>query len=384
LINKLGSGSFASVWLAYHVITNFHVAIKIVNKETLNTPESMTRFNREINLLKKIDHPFISQLFEVFDDQGFFYLVMEMIENGTILDFVNKHGRLNEDKARRYFSQLISALDYLHNTLFICHRDLKAENVLLDRNDNLRLIDFGLSNEFTRKTPNLFTACGSPAYAAPEMIQGFPYTKATDIWSSGILLYAMAAGKLPFDDQNLNALLYKVINSEVIYPPFFSPALIDLLKRLLIKNPDQRITMQKIKELFWFSQSQYQLILTFNFSIFNQLTPDRDIINKMLSHGFDSTELLTSLYQRVFSELTSIYKQFRREKITNQMKDFLMNIQSNLQNRNFSNKFLKSVSHISTITNTPKTNRRLSRPVAVRRNTNEAHEPPERVSLDVP
>lgn len=148
ILSKLGSGSFASVWLAQHKLTGLKVAIKVVQKSSLDTADALMRFNRECALLKQIEHPFIAELFEIIDDSNAFYLVMEYVEHGNMLNYVNNNGRLSEDRARHYFCQLISALDYLHNEKFIAHRDLKAENVLLDVYDNIRLIDFGLSNAF--------------------------------------------------------------------------------------------------------------------------------------------------------------------------------------------------------------------------------------------
>jgi serine/threonine protein kinase len=154
-----------------------------------------------------------------------------------MLDFVNEHGPLQEDRARRYFCELISALDYLHNSQLVAHRDLKAENVLLDRNDNIRLIDFGLSKYFTKGTPTLVTACGSPAYCAPDMIRGELYTKAADIWSAGVLLYAMVAGTLPYNADSIPDLLHKIVFDDIEYPQLMSRSLTDLLRRMLTKDP---------------------------------------------------------------------------------------------------------------------------------------------------
>jgi serine/threonine protein kinase len=171
----------------------------VVLRSSLDCEEALTRFAREISLLKAMNHPFVAELFEIIEDAGSFYLVMELLEHGNMLEYVNGHGRLNEDQARRYFCEIISALDYLHNWRFVAHRDLKAENILLDRHNNVRLIDFSLSKQFSKAAPTLVTACGSPAYAAPEMIQGHSYTKAADIWSAGVCLFAMVAGHLPFE-----------------------------------------------------------------------------------------------------------------------------------------------------------------------------------------
>jgi serine/threonine protein kinase len=322
----LGTGSFATVWLARHRITGVLVAIKIVMRTSLETDEARTRFTREISLLKQMNHPFIAELFEVIEDSTRYYIVMELVEHGNMLDYVNIHGRLSEDQARRYFCELISALDYLHSSRFVAHRDLKAENVLLDRHGNIRLIDFGLSKGFSKVEPSLLTACGSPAYAAPEMIQGFPYTKAADMWSAGILLYAMVAGHLPFDDDNVQNLLQKVVTTEPDYTGTMSRSLVDLLRRLLCKSPEGRITIDRLKEHPWFSQCEYSVLIGFHtktgYGDALQVI-DRELVERMIGFGIDCRELPHDLLSGEYSSLTSIYKQLRRNKLTDQMKDLL-------------------------------------------------------------
>jgi serine/threonine protein kinase len=196
LEERIGSGGFASVWRAHHVAANVAVAVKVIPKESIATPLARTRLTREITILRRLGHPFIAQLFEISQDADCHYLAMEYVENGNFLNHVNSNGRLSEDQARRYFSQLLWALDYLHTEHHVAHRDVKCENILLDRHLNIRVIDFGLSAQFTDVNPRLLTACGSPAYAAPEMVKGKPYTKAADIWSAGVLLFAIVAGYL--------------------------------------------------------------------------------------------------------------------------------------------------------------------------------------------
>lgn len=162
MVRQIGSGSFASVWLAQHIKTELQVAIKIINKNKIESANSKTRFNREISLLKQMQHPFISEFYESIENDQNFFLVMEYAENGNLHDFINSKGRLNELQARHYFSELISVLEYLHGEKRVAHRDLKAENILLDRYNNIRVIDFGLSNVFSDSHQELKTACGSP------------------------------------------------------------------------------------------------------------------------------------------------------------------------------------------------------------------------------
>ena len=269
LTQFIGSGSFATVWLGEHNITGSKVAVKVICKSNINSAQNINRFKREINLLKQIDHPFIVQLFDVIEDDEAFYLITEYVEKGSLFSKINNEGILSEDVARRYFCQLLSALNYLHNEKFIAHRDLKPENILIDKHDNIRLIDFGLSNNFSTTSPNLNTSCGSPAYAAPEMIQGKSYNKSADIWSAGIILYAMTAGKLPFDDPDVQVLLQKVVYTNQIYPLIMSRSLIDLLERVLTKDPMNRLTITQIANHPWISQSEFSSIIENKFYFSN-------------------------------------------------------------------------------------------------------------------
>jgi serine/threonine protein kinase len=330
LVEQIGNGAFASVWLARHIATNLKVAVKVILKKSVETQEAKTRFNREIALLKQMSHPFISEFFEQLEDSTRYFLVIEFAENGNMLDFVNQKGQLTEPQARHYFSQLVSVLEYLHVEKLVAHRDLKAENVLLDRYDNIRVIDFGLSNEFSSANPQLKTTCGSPAYAAPEMIKGQPYTRAADIWSSGILLYSMVAGELPYDDDNIQRLLQKIVYTDVVYPGFMSPALIDLLRKMLSKNPETRITLDKIKEHHWFSQTEYSALT--NIQLTNPAAPesaiDKEIVDQMTALGIDCHPLHQQLLTGAFSELTAIYRQLLKERTTEKMKDLVANLQN--------------------------------------------------------
>ncbi|OHT13671.1 CAMK family protein kinase [Tritrichomonas foetus] len=330
-IQQIGSGAFAQVWLAYHELTKMRVAIKIVNKQSLESVDSQTRFQREVSLLKQLTHPFIAEFFEFLEDEKYYYLVIEYVENGNMLDFINNHGRISEPQARRYFSQIICVLEYLHKEKFVAHRDLKAENVLLDKYGNIRIIDFGLSNVFSQQNPKLNTACGSPAYAAPEMIKGQPYTNAADIWSSGILLFSMVAGQLPYDDTNTQRLLQKIIYTDLHFPPFMSQPLVDLLKKILCKDPENRISIDGIKEHVWFSQSEYISLLQLRLkeSTHLPISIDKEIVDKINKYGVDTRSLYQSILTNEFNELTAIYRQLTKQKSTEQMKDLMQKLQTN-------------------------------------------------------
>ena len=322
----IGSGSFSTVWLGTNKNTGLKVAIKVVNKSSLNTIEASNRFAREVSLLKLIDHPFISHLYDIIDTKDCFCLVMEYAEGGNLFNLVNNLGSIDEIRARQIFVMLISALNYLHNKKFIMHRDLKAENILLDRYNNIRLIDFGLSNGFSKIDPELKTACGSPAYAAPEMIQGCPYTKAADVWSAGVVLYAMVAGRLPFDDSNVQTLMQKVVYTEATYPPSMSRSLVDLLKRLLSKNPEKRLTIPQIINHPWFQQCEIVQIMDLDFS--GPEFVDKAIINQMKNMGIDINAIPQNLMLGEYNETLSIYRQLRKEKITESVRQIINSLMS--------------------------------------------------------
>lgn len=160
---KVGSGTFGSVWQGYHKTTGTKVAIKVVSHNHFSNNENARRFLREVEYIKQLDHPLIAEFYELQEDDQNYYMIMEYVENGNLLEFVNANGELDESRARHYFCELVSVLEYLHDQMKIAHRDLKAENVLFDRHNNIRLIDFGLSNMFTDENPFLSTACGSPS-----------------------------------------------------------------------------------------------------------------------------------------------------------------------------------------------------------------------------
>ena len=248
----IGRGSFSSVWLADASVDGVTAAVKVVPKKTIDSPELFTRFKREVALLEQSNHPFIAHFYELIEDQRCYYLCMEYADNGDFESFLKARGNMLPENMCRYFlTEMVLALDYLHNTCRIAHRDLKPENILLDRYNNIRISDFGLSNTFSDLNPTLTSNCGSPAYASPELAQGQPYTKAADIWSLGVILYQMATGNLPFQAPDIQGILSKIVSAEPYYPPILDAQLIDLLKQMLCKNPRERISAAEIKLHPW-------------------------------------------------------------------------------------------------------------------------------------
>eukprot|EP00792_Barthelona_sp_PAP020_P007230 TRINITY_DN3127_c0_g1_i3.p1 TRINITY_DN3127_c0_g1~~TRINITY_DN3127_c0_g1_i3.p1 ORF type:complete len:565 (+),score=176.91 TRINITY_DN3127_c0_g1_i3:31-1695(+) len=247
----VGEGTFGKVKLGTHIPTNSKVAMKVLEKRRIVDAVDMERISREIHILKLISHPYVLRLFEVINTPNHIYLVTDFATGGELFDYIVARGRLKEREACRFFHQISEGVDYCHKH-HVIHRDLKPENLLLDEHKNIKIIDFGLSN--TIKANNyLKTACGSPCYAAPEMIAGKQYAgPSVDIWSMGVILFALICGYLPFEDSNTSALYQKILSGRFTIPPFVSPGARDLLRRILVVNPQRRYTIDQIKQHPWY------------------------------------------------------------------------------------------------------------------------------------
>ena len=247
--STLGKGTFSIVKLAKDIRTNEEIAIKILEKNKIKNIRDYNRIKREINIVKKINHINIAQVFEIKEDLNKYYILMEYCEKGELFDLILSKRKLSEEESAYYFYQLVNGLEYIHKNNII-HRDLKPENLLLTKNNILKIIDFGLSN-YNPEDNLLSTPCGSPCYASPEMVSGKKYNGITsDIWSIGIILYAMIYGFLPFENiNNNNDLLFRKIREcKVDYPKNKCLLALDLLKKILVKDFNERITIIEIKK----------------------------------------------------------------------------------------------------------------------------------------
>ncbi|XP_058613175.1 serine/threonine-protein kinase MARK2 isoform X9 [Onychostoma macrolepis] len=243
LLKTIGKGNFAKVKLAKHVLTGKEVAVKIIDKTQLNS-SSLQKLFREVRIMKLLNHPNIVKLFEVIETDKTLYLVMEYASGGEVFDYLVAHGRMKEKEARAKFRQIVSAVQYCHQKCIV-HRDLKAENLLLDADMNIKIADFGFSNEFTLGN-KLDTFCGSPPYAAPELFQGKKYDgPEVDVWSLGVILYTLVSGSLPFDGQNLKELRERVLRGKYRIPFYMSTDCENLLKKFLILNPTKRGSLEQ-------------------------------------------------------------------------------------------------------------------------------------------
>ncbi|CAM0950475.1 unnamed protein product [Alopecurus aequalis] len=250
----LGKGAFGKVHYAKNLDSNLSVAIKMLEKEKVLKVGLSEQVRREITTMRLVEHKSIVQLHEVMATRSKIYFVMEYMKGGELFDKVAKGGKLTEGAAHKYFQQLISAVDYCHSR-GVYHRDLKPENLLLDENENLKVSDFGLSalSESRRQDGLLHTACGSPAYVAPEVISKGGYDGAkSDIWSCGVILFVLVAGYLPFQGLNLMEMYRKIEKGDFRCPSWVSQKLQKLLYKIMDPDPSKRISIQKIKESTWF------------------------------------------------------------------------------------------------------------------------------------
>jgi len=249
----LGHGSFGKVKSAKHELTGHKVAVKILNRQKIKSLDVVEKISREIQILKLFRHPHIIKLYEVISTPTDIFMIMEYVSGGELFDYIVKRGKSSEPEGRRFFQQIISGVDYCHCHKVV-HRDLKPENLLLDSQNHVKIADFGLSN-LMKDGEFLRTSCGSPNYAAPEVVSGKLYAgPEVDVWSCGIILYALLCGTLPFDDRNVTMLFKKIKNGQFYIPSHLSVPVVDLLTQMLQVNPVKRITIQGIKEHKWFME----------------------------------------------------------------------------------------------------------------------------------
>ncbi|XP_067029467.1 serine/threonine-protein kinase MARK2-like isoform X11 [Acropora muricata] len=315
LIKTIGKGNFAKVKLAKHVPTGKEVAIKIIDKTQLN-PSSLQKLFREVRIMKFLDHPNIVKLYEVIETDKTLYLVMEYASGGEVFDYLVAHGRMKEKEARAKFRQIVSAVQYCHQK-HVIHRDLKAENLLLDGDMNIKIADFGFSNEFTPGN-KLDTFCGSPPYAAPELFQGKKYDgPEVDVWSLGVILYTLVSGSLPFDGQNLKELRERVLRGKYRIPFYMSTDCENLLKRFLVLNPTKRSRLEQIMSDKWMNLGYDNQDLKPYCEPIPDFKDERRI-EIMLQMGFSRDEIQEALANNRYDEVMATYLLLdeKRQKLT--------------------------------------------------------------------
>ncbi|KFO69240.1 Serine/threonine-protein kinase MARK2, partial [Cuculus canorus] len=302
LLKTIGKGNFAKVKLARHVLTGKEVAVKIIDKTQLNSSSLQGLFPPASSPTLP---PLAVKLFEVIETEKTLYLVMEYASGGEVFDYLVAHGRMKEKEARAKFRQIVSAVQYCHQK-FIVHRDLKAENLLLDADMNIKIADFGFSNEFTFGN-KLDTFCGSPPYAAPELFQGKKYDgPEVDVWSLGVILYTLVSGSLPFDGQNLKELRERVLRGKYRIPFYMSTDCENLLKKFLILNPTKRGTLEQIMKDRWMNVGhEDDELKPYMEPVPDYKDPRRTEL--MVSMGYTREEIQESLVGQKYNEVMATY-----------------------------------------------------------------------------
>jgi serine/threonine protein kinase len=282
----LGKGSFAEVKLGRHVKTG----------------------EREIKFLKLLCHPHISMLYEVIETDRHVVLIMEHASGGELLNYIRRSElhRLKEKEARRIFRQIVSAVDYCHQNSLI-HRDIKPENILLDKNMDVKMIDFGFSNTF-QEGVLLDSFIGSPHYAAPELLQGIKYSgPEVDMWSLGVLLYVMICGRLPFKDKDMKVLYEKIKKGEVVFPEFVSDNAKNLIQRLLVIDPKKRATMREVYDHIWIKEGYSADLSNYLHVRPGIVHVDSRLFHQLLKYGYEKEEALRALQSEEKSPTKNIY-----------------------------------------------------------------------------
>ncbi|ORX53396.1 Pkinase-domain-containing protein [Piromyces finnis] len=313
LLRTIGEGEFGKVKLGLKINTQSAVAIKLIKKKNVFNQNKLTKLCQEISILEKVNHPFIIKTYEVIEDNDYIGIIMEYASGGELFEYILAHRYLEEYEAKRFFAQLLSGINYLHKNHLV-HRDLKLENLLLDSIHNIVITDFGFATEsHSDENKFLTTSCGSPCYAAPELVVNDGYVgEAADIWSCGVILYAMICGYLPFDDDPNNPdgenihLLYKyILETEVSFPDYVSEEAKSLLRGILNPDPDTRFKMDQIINHPWLIDFKEFILLEYddnNEAIIPECEDMPENMKIMVDNNMNNVKTLAS---QVFSSVSS-------------------------------------------------------------------------------
>ncbi|KAJ1966026.1 cAMP-dependent protein kinase catalytic subunit [Dipsacomyces acuminosporus] len=262
LLNTLGTGTFARVFLCQSKRSKRYYAMKALRKSQVVKLKQVEHINNEKNILEVARHPFVVRLERTMQDERNLYMLMEYVPGGELFSHLRRAGRFPDDVARFYAAEIVLALDYLHS-MKIIWRDTKPENILLDDRGHVKLADFGFAKRVEDRT---WTLCGTPEYLAPEIIQSKGHGKAVDWWALGILIFEMLAGYPPFYDDNPFGIYEKILEGKLAFPTFFSPAARDLIRRLLNADVGKRLGNLQgegadVKGHPWFSMIDWQVLV---------------------------------------------------------------------------------------------------------------------------
>jgi serine/threonine protein kinase len=323
LLKELGEGSSASVVLVRHRKTKERAAIKIFDlrlmvskwKQLNKTEDARKRVLHEIDVLRELKHQNIAKLISISHVRHYSYMIMELVEGGELFDYIQKRGTLKELEARLFFRQLISAIEYCHGH-FIVHRDLKLENILLDRSHRtIKLIDFGLSEQ-VRPGELLYSCCGSLDYVAPEVLRRRGYVgPPSDVWSLGVILFTMLHGRLPFslNSQNTKQRLcclcacdYRIDSAQL------SPECVHLICELLCPNPQQRISVEMLRIHAWVNRGHPEPPPCELPCCEPEPEPDSNLIAQLCYFGFEPVWLIERLRAGTHCQAVSMYHSLKK------------------------------------------------------------------------
>jgi len=339
----IGEGTFATVRLAVNKQTGEQVAIKIMEKNKIIQMEDKERIEREIKVLKNLRHPNIVHLYSVIEKDEKIYLITEYVKGKELFDYIVMKKKLSENESCLFFQQIISGIEYLHKLKYV-HRDIKPENLLInEETKELKIVDFGLSNIVNNPSKDLLkSACGSPSYAAPEMLNGEKYrAPPVDIWSCGVVLYAMICGYLPFEDDDNDVLYDKICKGKFVIPNHVSEKARDLLNKILVTDPKKRFTINQIKSHPWFStyNEKGKLMIREGLLLSKYVVPvDEDVVSSMSTkYNLSDEKIRISILTNKHDDISTIYYLLLHKKIRNKKKT-VADIKGNLFRKYLDNK----------------------------------------------
>lgn len=311
LMKTIGEGTFGKVKLGTHILTGERVAVKVLEKDRIQELADVERVAREIHILKLIRRcRHIIQLYEIIETPRQLYLIMEYAPGGELFDYIVEHGRAEEKDACRFLHQILAGVERVHETNVV-HRDMKPENLLLDERECIKIVDFGLSNTF-QDGQLLQTACGSPCYAAPEMIAGNQYfPPMVDVWSCGVILFALVCGFLPFEDQNHAELYKKILNAEYETPNFVSPEVTSLIAGMLTTDPEKRMSLKDIRKHQWYCQIPESSLMDRD----DMENLDEAILDQLDNYGFPREYATKCIQSNKHNHVTTTYYLIREKQL---------------------------------------------------------------------